>query len=138
MLTKAGEILGKIEVDETIDKEVEEKFFMELNLNDLKKTLESHLKKLIGSKVSLYLKLEKSRRGSMMVDIISDEIAHSPKIFKSLKIHNFGGSLSPDGSYWLPIHYTWTNFSMGSNGTEICIVWIDKYSKIQGNKDVIK
>jgi hypothetical protein len=70
-----------------------------------------------------------------------------PKMFKSLKIANFGGQwtkeCSPDfvgehNIYWLPIKYRYEHFDCGTNGSDICVFWIDAEGNITDSRNELE
>ena len=100
---------------------------MNLNLIDLK-SLSLILSKKLGYYVELTGTVKVGRDGKEILDVVSQELKNYAGImssmYESLTIENFAGNVTNDGlSYWMPIHFSFSYVSAGSNGTQILTAW---------------
>jgi len=101
------------------------------------KNAEEKLEQLLTSlvKVPVDLQISKSPRGrfdkvGLTVDSNNLATKMTPRMFKTLKISDFGGNITDDGYYWLPLHYEYQHIDGGSNGTSIADVFLSSDGSI--------
>lgn len=98
----------------------------------LEKDLADHLKKITGLNfIELKIMFYANKRGDECLEVVSHELVDYmyPKMFKSLKLINFGGGWGTRDeqgreTYWLPIHYHYEHFGHGTNGSSAATFWI--------------
>lgn len=130
-MTLLKEIVSTSQINEATDETLEEfwKSFDETALKTAEQEIEQLLLKLIKTKVDI--EISKSPRGrfkKMGLTIDSNNLAPkmSLKMFDTLKVSDFGGNLTDDGYYWLPLHYEYKHIGGGSNGTTIADLFLAK------------
>jgi len=112
------------------------------NLDRLASNLEKILEKVTGLNfIKLEITVDRARGGREFLVVESQELVNYayPKMFKSLKITNFGGGWTKECSpefvgecdiFYLPMKYRYEHFGIGSNGSNVCIFWIDAEGNI--------
>ena len=109
-------------------------FFKKFNQEaqeNLERQLNMVVSSLIGVRVRTTVSIKEDTRYDIpkkSIAITSENIADdmSPRMFKELKIENFGGNLAGSANqYVLSIHYRYTHFSSGSNGSDLAKVIIN-------------
>lgn len=133
-MTLLKEIINSEQLNEASE-EAAEKFwtsFDDAAIKNAEKELEQLLASLIKAKVDLQItKLPRGKFNKMGLTVDSNNLAPkmTPKMFKVLKISDFGGNITDDGYYWLPLHYEFQHIAGGSNGKNI----VDVYLKDDGS-----
>lgn len=87
--------------------------------------LEDAINKKLGTDLSLGLVVTKGRNDSLDITSkeLKDEAGVMSKLYKTLKIKNFGGGYDEKKGHWIPINFMWSYELGGSNGTDILIAW---------------
>jgi hypothetical protein len=119
------------------------------NLDHLASKLEKTLEKVTGLNF-IKLKITVERRkgapgcGNEFLNVESQELVNYayPKMFKSLKLNSFGGQWTIDSRqreiYWLPMKYRYEHFDCGTNGSDVCVFWIDAEGKITNSRNELE
>ena len=104
------------------------------DIDKFSKDVADIVKKFSGlNHLELTVEIYEGRFGAEFMKIRSNELVDYmyPKMFKSLKVTEFGGNWShPAHRYWLPLHYSYVHFGLGTNGSKLCYLSIDKYGNI--------
>ncbi len=104
------------------------------NLKTVAKNIEKHVKKQTGADIKIKnIKLEDDR-----LIFKSQELDTGFKLFKKLIVENFNTGPTKDGYFWVDVHYTWENYSGGTNGTKISDIFFTEDGKIYLTRDEIK
>jgi len=91
--------------------------------------LESLISDSVGIKIKFDVSIKMMFPDNPVLMVESQELKEFSgilsNIYKSLKLTNFGGGLSPDKStYWMPIQFSF-DYKRGSNGTHLADYWYD-------------
>jgi hypothetical protein len=103
------------------------------SLSNLEKNLSSYVSNLIGVKVDIKVEKDTNRKGDMVFRVTSNDLSGNmkPRMFKMLRVTDFGSSYSEkSGTFWISLHYEYDHIDGGSNGSNICDVWINADGKI--------
>lgn len=134
-MTLLKEMVEAKQLNEASDESTEQFWasFDDIAIKNAEENLEKLLSKLTG--VQIDLQISKSPRGrfdKVGLTIDSNNLATkmTPKMFKVLKISDFGGNITDDGYYWVPLHYEYQHIDGGSNGTSIADVFLSSDGSI--------
>lgn len=119
-----------------LNEETEKLTVGQFNLNKMTDEIEKHISKLIGVKVEVICQIKGD-----MITLTSKDLASNmkPKMFKELKLHNFGGNVLRDEPfYWMPVHFNYSHFDGGSNGCKITDLFFNQDGTIHVARDSIK
>lgn len=134
-MTLLKEIVSTSQINEASD-EVRSEFwesFDETAINTAEQEIEELLFELIKTKVNIEIsKSSRGRSNEIGLTIESNNLAPkmSPKMFDTLKVSDFNGNLTDDGYYWLQLNYEYNHIGGGTNGTNICHLFLDKDGSI--------
>ncbi len=122
-MSKASKILSSLKCEGA---ESEDQFKSEFNVEAATKNLDELVSKLTKTPVKLELTMG-DRKGKAFISVTSNDLAASmrPRMFESLTVTDFGGGVTNDGYYWLPLHFSYQHFGGGSNGTAIATVFLN-------------
>jgi hypothetical protein len=111
---------------------------------ELEIALADYLHRLTGlDDIKVLVDVDRIKNGERL-SVTSNELANYqyPKMFKSLKVGDFGGGWTRlqgrEPVYWLPIKYRYEHFSGGTNGSEIAIFWIKQDGTIANYRNELE
>ena len=106
----------------------------------LKEQMQTRLFNPIAPDFEVEVNVFKRGRGSdKRISVTTSDLAENMnfKMFATVGLHDFGGSVCKDQTdlFWLPIDWTWGHFDGGSNGTTAFTVFVNDSGEITKVRD---